>query len=71
MPSALMNTKSSCILASGLVVSAAILSMGLVKAAEVLRRDASINLRGGLEMKVEGGYTPLKIGPQLDPRSGR
>jgi hypothetical protein len=66
-----VNTKSSYILASGLVVSAAILSMGLVKAAEALRRDASINLRGGLEMKVEGGYTPLKIGPPPDPRSGR
>jgi hypothetical protein len=58
-----MNTKSSYILAAGLVVSAAILSMGLFKVADAIRRNDSVQLRGGLEMKVEGGYEPLKIGP--------
>lgn len=55
-----MNTKSSYILAAGLVVSAAILSLGLAKVAGAILAKESIIVRGGLEMKVEGGYTPLR-----------
>jgi hypothetical protein len=64
-----MNTKSSYILAAGLVVSAAILSMGLTRVAEAIQGKDSFNLRGGLEMKVEGGYSPVRTALQPDPRA--